>query len=98
MPRRAHRVAHTSEARSSPRTIRSYVLLGTCAPSHDPTLARDETGRQAPYDHGQQDVLFALNPRVQCWTVVAIGNRYRDLSDDRPAIERCIDEVHGHAT
>ena len=96
MPRRAHSVPHTSAARSSPRTTRSYELLGTL--HHEPTLARHEARRQAPEPpRGSSAVLLALDSRVQRGRIVGGQHRDRHLRDDRPAVEARVDEVNRHA-
>src|SRR6185295_1640030 len=94
MPRRAHRVPHTSAAKSSPSTTRSYELLGTL--HHVPTLARVETRRQAANHIRQEAVLFALNARVQRSRVVRGEHRDWHLRDDRSTVEARIDEVDRH--
>src|SRR3954469_14732195 len=95
MPRRAHSVAHTSAARSSPSTIRSYVLLGTL--HHDATLARYATGRQALNHLRQENVLFALDARVERGGIVVGEHGHRNLRDDRPTVEARVDEVDADA-
>src|SRR6185312_2414412 len=95
MPRRAHRVPHTSAAKSSPSTTRSYELLGTL--HHVPTLARVETRRQAANHIRQHAVLFALNSRVERARVIAREHRDGDLRDDRTAVQAGIDEVNRHS-
>src|SRR5438105_1445941 len=94
MPRRAHSVAHTRAARSSPRTTRSYELLGT---ADEPTFAHELASRQPPHHDGEELVLEVLDPAAYVVLLVVVVDRNARLRDDRPTVEAGVDEVDRHA-
>ena len=62
-----------------------------------PSLDRDGVRKHQRRDPRQQPVLHGTDPLMQGVSVIAGQDRHRFLRDDRPAVKRGIDEMHGHA-